>query len=43
MIMRQQKERLTAVVIQTVLRPYGLFSTVFLFNTERFDVKSNKN
>ena len=43
MIIRQKKEGLTAVVIQTVLRPCGLCSTVFLFNTERFDVKSTKN
>ena len=41
--MWQKKKRLTAVVIQTMLRPCGFFSTVFLFNTERFDVKSTKN
>ena len=41
--MWQKNERLTAVVIQTMLRPCGFFPTVFLFNTERFDVKSTKN
>ena len=41
--MWQKNERLTAVVIQTMLRPCDFFSTVFLFNTERFDVKSTKN